>query len=297
MEIIGRDGEGTRGEGLPPDRRLTFSASPFRGMPARMSLAIQIAGMRFLSAAALVVPLLAVACGGQSASTTGEQASGISTVAVAETETGDGASAPAPRKSPAPSRKNRSREDLNRTDMAAARAAVKLGPAFYPGWSETAATPDNGSDCTTFNPDLSRFTITGKARSAMKTESGARIEYSIKIYANSAQARRVFRVSTGPRDLRCIRDGVAGDLREAGFTVPVIQARQLREPRVGTDTIIYALYYELELPDVEERQPYPIEVFVFRTGRVVGAAFFTFIADKEAELRHVYRLEARVHGI
>jgi hypothetical protein len=253
--------------------------------------------MRFLSAAALAVPLLAVACGSQDTSGAGEQASGNATVTVTATGATDEASPPASRRKPANGRKHLSQEDFNRRDMAAARAAVKLGPAFYPGWSETEATPDNGSDCTTFNPDLSRFTITGKARSAMESEGGARIEYSVKIYRNTAQARRVFRLSTGPRDLRCIRDGVAGDLREAGFTLPVIEARQLHEPAVGTETIIYALYYELELPGVEERQPYPIEVFAFRTGRVVTAAFFTFIADKVAELRHVVRLAARVRGI
>jgi hypothetical protein len=262
-----------------------------------MTRAIQIAGMRFLSAAALVVPLLAVACGSQDTSTSGGQASGDAAVAVAETGTGAGKSPPAPRTAPSAARKHLAREDLNRKDMAAARAAVKLGPAFYPGWSETEATPDNGSDCTTFNPDLSRFTITGKARSAMESEGGARIDYSVKIYANAAQARRAFKITTGPRDLRCIRDGVAGDLREAGFTLPVIEARQLHEPAVGTETIIYALYYELELSGVDERQPYPIEVFAFRTGRVVTAAFFTFIADKDAELRHVFRLAARVRGI
>jgi hypothetical protein len=266
-------------------------------MPGGIARAIQIAGMRFLAAAALVVPLLAVACGSQDASSADKQASGKATVAVVETETGEEPAPPTAREKPPDARKLLPREDLERGDMAMARAAVTLGSGFYPGWQVTEPTPDTGSDCTTFNPDLSRFTITGKARWAMESDQAARIEFSVKIYASEAQARRVFRMSTGPRDLRCIRDGVAGGLREAGFDLPVIQARRLREPRIGAESIIYALYYELELPGVEEHQPYPIEVFAFRTGRTVGAAFFTSIAAKATELGLVYRLEARVRDI
>ncbi len=246
--------------------------------------------MRSLLAAAPVILLLAVACGAEGTPAGEESSQGGA--AVSTGPTGNGTQSPARRL-----RDHRPREDLNRKDMAAARAAVKVGPYFLPGWHEVEAAPDSGSDCTTFNPDLSRFTVTGKARSAMKTDSAARIDFSVKIYADRAQAAKVFELSTGRRDLRCIRDGVADDLREAGFEVPVVESRLLREPPVGAETVIYAIYYELEYPGVEERQPYPVEVYVFHTGRVVGAAFFSFIADKDSELRHARLLEARLRGV
>jgi len=96
-----------------------------------------------------------------------------------------------------------------------------LAPTLQSPWREVEPTPDRGSQCTTFRPDLSAFTITGKARPAMKTGTGSR----------------------------------------------------------------------------HVRQPYPVEVFVFRAGRAVGAAFFTFVADKADELRQARLVAARLRGV
>jgi hypothetical protein len=247
--------------------------------------------MRSLLAATLGLLLLASACGSESvpsAETDGPPSASAATTGAAETG-GEG--------KPSTGQSHRPREELNADDMSAAKAAVKLGPLFLPGWREVEPTPDTGSQCTTFNPDLSKYTITGKARSAMKSENGARIEFSVKIYANAGQAGNVFAKSTGRRDLRCIREGVAAGLREAGFGVPVVRSEILHEPPVGAETVIYAIYYELEHPSVDTRQPYPVEVYVFRTGRVVGAAFFSFIADKASELRHARVVEGRLRGV
>jgi len=194
-------------------------------------------------------------------------------------------------------RSRRPQEDLNERDMASARAAVMLAPTLQPPWREVDPTPDRGSQCKTFRPDLSAFTLTGKARSAMKTGTGSRIEFSVKIYANAGQASEVFRLTTGPRELRCLRDGVADGLRDVGLTPHVVAADLLHEPPVASETAIYALYYVLEHPDTDVRQPYPVEVFVFRVGRAVGAAFFTFVADKADELHQARLVAARLRGV
>ena len=126
--------------------------------------------------------------------------------------------------------------------------------------------------------------------------SGSRIEFSVKIDADVAQASEVFRLTTGPRELRCIRDGVADGLRDAGLTPHVVAADVLHEPPVASETAMYALYYALEHPDTDVRQPYPVEVFVSRVGRAVGAAFFTFLADTD-ELHQARLVAARLRGV
>jgi hypothetical protein len=233
--------------------------------------------MRFLAAAALAVLVaLAAYAGGRAAGVWDPPPEGLAAPGL------DG---------------RRPKEDLNERDTASAKAAVMLAPTLQAPWREVDPTPDRGSRCETFRPDLSQFTITGKARSAMKTGTGSRIEFSVKIYADAEQASEVFRLTTGPRELRCIRDGVAEGLRSVGLTPRVVATDVLREPAVASETAIYVLRYELEHPETEVRQPYPVEVFVFRTGRAVGAAFFTFVADKADELRQARLVAARLRGV
>lgn len=243
--------------------------------------------MRLQLAALLAVPFLAIACGGetmQGADSPSEEPTASTSVDGGEALPSDG---------------RLSQEDLDDQDMIAARAAVtesvraRLGPM----WEEVAPTPDEGSDCKSFNPDLSRFTITGKARSAMMTDAGARLEFSVKIYANAGQASDVFELSTGFRDLRCIRDGVAKDLRAAGVSPRVVRADLLHEPAVGADTVIYVLEYTYEHPETNKPWRFPVEVFVFRTGRGVGAGFFSYVGQMEDELRLARIVESGLRGV
>ena len=61
----------------------------------------------------------------------------------------------------------REQERLTPADMALA-GRVSVRPTDLPrGWQQTAVPPENGSmSCPGFDPDFSRFTITGKSRSA-----------------------------------------------------------------------------------------------------------------------------------
>jgi hypothetical protein len=167
------------------------------------------------------------------------------------------------------------RERLVAADMAIARSAVLQASDMQPQWRRVRPPALTGPGCPQNDPDLSRFTVTGKASSLFKA-SASRIETRLKVFANGSQAALYFDATWNRTVLRCVRDGVKGDLRRAGLRPRVIYARLLNEPPVGSKTVHFVIAYMLTLKD-GTKQAYPLDMIAFQSGRAVGLMAFDFI--------------------
>src|SRR4051812_38702848 len=64
------------------------------------------------------------------------------------------------------------------------------------GWETAGPTPygDGSSQCGSFSPDFSRFTITGRSHHAFTQGPAGRIDSSVEVYPSARQARGDFLV-------------------------------------------------------------------------------------------------------
>jgi len=159
--------------------------------------------------------------------------------------------------------------------MAIARNATLWASDMRPEWRRVRPPAITGPGCPQNDPDLSRFTVTGKARSLFKA-GGSRIETRVKVFANGGQAALYFDATWNRTVLRCVREGVKGDFRRAGLRPRVIYARLLNEPPVGSKTVHFVIGYMLTLKD-GTKQAYPLDMIAFQSGRAVGLLAFDFI--------------------
>jgi hypothetical protein len=191
------------------------------------------------------------------------------------------------------------REQFVAADVAIARKAVLRSSDMQPVWKRVRLSADEGPGCPQNNPDLSRFTVTGRARSAF--EGGqSRIETRVKLFANAGQAALFFEATSNRTVLRCIRDGVKSALRKAGLKPRVVYADFLKEPPVGSQTAHYVVGYMLTLQD-GTKQPYPVDLVTFQLGRAVGALSFNFVPSEDGsrpcpcELDHARVVASRLY--
>jgi hypothetical protein len=166
---------------------------------------------------------------------------------------------------------------LRSADVALAqRVALKsgdLGGAWQP-----LSVPQSGEGerltCPGFNPDLSRFTITGQARTAFYQRTGASAVSVVEVFRSRADAVGDFRAAAKPIVVRCLKAQLERDLRDrvpVDVTVPV--ARVVPAPRVGEHRMAFRIVARVEA-GVARISLY-LDVVVVQRGRSIAAVFFT----------------------
>jgi hypothetical protein len=186
-------------------------------------------------------------------------------------------------KSVARSEQNRRepRERLRRSDNAIARAAVlRQSDMNGDGWKRIHPSPDVPQHCASHDPDLSRFTLTGKARSAFKG-SASYIESRATLLPSALEAQRYFEANFGPRALGCLRNSVKRALAKAGLQPRLLGARYEGAPNVGDQTSAYVIEYAITAH--RKRFRYPVDIIAFRTSRAVGSLWFALIPSSDGQ--------------
>jgi hypothetical protein len=173
------------------------------------------------------------------------------------------------------------RERLRGRDMKVARAAVLHQTDMNgDGWVRIRTSSEAGQRCDSYNPDLSRFTVTGKARSAFKG-GASYIESRSQLFPDALEAQRYFEARFGPRSLPCDRDAVKRSLAEAGLHPRVLASRYSPAPNVGDQTATYVIEYAVTARG--KRFSYPVEVIAFRTSRAVGSVWFVMVPSADGQ--------------
>jgi hypothetical protein len=166
----------------------------------------------------------------------------------------------------------RETERLRPADMSAARNAVIRLRDLNTGWKRDKKPDDDDSTtCPGFNPDFSRFVITGKATVAFAHPAGAWLISGTEIYASRQHAVGDFRLGARPELARCLRYMLEHETAkeiDPSVRVRVLSSRMLPSPRIGERSARYQVAARFAGP--ARTLTMYVDVFAFQQGRTIG---------------------------
>ena len=165
---------------------------------------------------------------------------------------------------------------LRAADVALAKRVTLKQADVGASWRPTRIPSSSGERlvCPGFNPDLSRFTITGQASSGFTRTNGSSIVSSVEVYESRADAIGDFQTGAKPIVASCLKRSLERELNAGGLveaTVPF--ARVVAAPRVGDRRIAYRIVARLETAGAQ--LDLYLDVVVVQRGRSLVAFFFT----------------------
>jgi hypothetical protein len=164
---------------------------------------------------------------------------------------------------------------LNARDGALARSVALTRRDLGSGWTPAPVPKEEGPACRSFAPDLSRFTITGKAHTMFADARGSSVQSVVEVYASKAQAAGDFLAGAKPAQTGCLREALVHARSEvpAGVTLRFVSARMLPAPRVGERAASYRLVGRLESRGISF--PLYMDLLLLQRGRTLAALFST----------------------
>ena len=167
-----------------------------------------------------------------------------------------------------------------REDMALARRVLLRQSDVGPDWLRTAV-PQNDStlDCPGFDPDFSRFTITGESQALYSFRSLDQILSSVEVYRSRAQAIGDFELGARPGLAGCLRHTLVQTLRSSapGLTILRASAKAVHAPKLGERAAAYNLAATVAVNGVQLRVY--MDLLVFQRGRTQAGLIFTGIGS------------------
>lgn len=171
---------------------------------------------------------------------------------------------------------------LRPADVALAKSAVLRQSDVGPDWQRVKTPKDDDSqfECPGFDPDFSRFTITGRAYASFREPSGAQIDSTVAVFKTRAQAVGDFRLGAKPQYARCL----AGKLRKAFRSYPagvqgtVLSSSMVTAPILRERAVAYAVKARLTGP--RGSLPLWVDLVAVQRGRSIAALFFTAVGSR-----------------
>jgi hypothetical protein len=163
---------------------------------------------------------------------------------------------------------------LNATDVALAKHALVRLKDLAPGWKGGVyRASDSDSPCARFDPDLSAFTITGRADSKFSRD-GADILSHVEVYASRRQAREDFRLGAKPPLARCFADAMVSAIRAdvgKGITVKLLSSRAAYPGGLGERAFAA---HVVALAKGRGTLKLYLDLLAFQRGRSIGVIMF-----------------------
>ena len=187
------------------------------------------------------------------------------------------------------------KERLNRRDSALARSVALRKVDLGRSWTAARVPKDDGPACKSFSPDLSRFTITGKAHTMFVDSRGSSVQSVVEVYASKPHAAGDFLAGARPAQAGCLREALAHARSEApkGVMLTFGSARMVRAPKVGQRAASYRLVGELGTRGVSF--PLYMDLLVVQRGRTIVALFSTGLERPVAgQVERARKLAARM---
>jgi hypothetical protein len=163
------------------------------------------------------------------------------------------------------------KERLTKAGQALARRAVLHRGDLSRGWKPVSV-PARSNRCRSYNPDLSRFTLTGKAHSAFVLQSGVAIGSSVGIYLTAGQAAAAFAAEARPGLLTCMSAAIVKQFARAGIKAVVVAKRMSRGPRLGARSASFRVVLMLSVGG--GTAPYDVDLVTFQKHRALAALSF-----------------------
>lgn len=174
----------------------------------------------------------------------------------------------------------REQERLTPADMALASRVSVRATDLASGWTQTAVPPESGSmSCPGFDPDFSRFTITGKSRTGFSSTGGRSVVSLVEVYASRAQAVGDFRLGAQPALARCLRSSFE-DAVPAGTNVALRVRSSRMQPLGGVGENGAAFRLVASVSSGNASLPLYLDALVFQRGRTITALLFTSAMER-----------------
>lgn len=187
------------------------------------------------------------------------------------------------------------KERLNARDNRLAAAVSLTKRDLGRRWNASRVPKSAGPACKSFSPDLSSFTITGKAHTMFADSRGSSVQSVVEVYPNKAQAEGDFLAGAKPGQAGCLREALAHAQRQAakGVRLKFESARMLAAPKVGQRAAAYRLRGSLGSNGVAF--PLFMDLLVVQRGRTLVALFFTGLERPVAtQLKLARKVAARM---
>jgi hypothetical protein len=182
---------------------------------------------------------------------------------------------------------------LTAADMALAkRANLKLSD-LSSGWQrvDTKSSTAGSSSCPGYNPDLSRFTITGENQVGFQHPKGFVIVGGTQVFPSRAESAANFRAGAKPALARCLRSAFEGDFAKgAGGTATTTSSRMVRAPRIGERAAWYKLVGRLRVQG--NVAPVHMDVLAVQKGRMQAMLMFVGVGGPITDQVELGRLLA-----
>jgi hypothetical protein len=163
-----------------------------------------------------------------------------------------------------------------RADMALARRILLKQADVGPDWVRVGSVPKTSSSlsCPGFDPDFSRFSITGESSAAYEYRSLDSILASAEVYPSRAQAAGDFKLGAKSQFAACLRRVLLRSFASLGSAVKVsgMSARQVSAPKLGERSTAYRLVARLSASGLTLRVY--LDILVLQRGR--SEAFLAF---------------------
>jgi hypothetical protein len=183
------------------------------------------------------------------------------------------------------------REAFTSADRAWARQIV-LQRADLPGWRSTPPTPDDGTRCASFNPDMSDLTLTGRADSRSFERGAALVASVAEVYRSAPETQTSFRRAAKAAPLvRCHDETFR---KQLGAGVRLVSGHAFEPPRVGERRLAIRLVWAARA--AQQRRVY-LDVIGWDRGRASAqliVASFGTPPDAGLESRLARRMDARM---
>jgi len=138
---------------------------------------------------------------------------------------------------------------------------------------------DSSLTCPGFDPDLSAFTINGKATATYVHSALAQISSTAEVYASRAQAAGDFKAGARPQLAACLRHVMDAAFRRTtgGLEASVVSSRMVQAPRLGERSAAYRVISKVRVNSLALRAY--SDLLVVQRGRTIAALVFTGIDD------------------
>jgi hypothetical protein len=183
---------------------------------------------------------------------------------------------------------------LKKADMALAKRIGLRRSDLSASWTASSPLPYNGdSKCPGYDPDFSRFTISGRLNTAFNRTAAQRVDSSVQVFPSVAQSRADFRLGVrGAAAFRhCLAQGVIQGLERTGLNVTGLKTGQTAVRGLGERSVVFSVSARLHASG--RTIPLYADLVSFQRGRVqVGLMFTTLgtrLRDRLAAARAVDR--------
>jgi hypothetical protein len=182
------------------------------------------------------------------------------------------------------------KQRLTKADMARARHALVRQSDVGADWTAVAAPVSSGPRCRGYNPDYSRFTVTGKAGSGFTHGAGSAVASAVELYASSAQASGDWAEGVRPGFLSCFASKLAQQFAKSGLAVSIASKRASHAPRLGAQSMSWHVVFRLSVAG--RSVPYYLDLYAFRLNRATGSVSFQSLAKPIPHQTALVRLVA-----